>query len=332
MDIRNAKILIVEDELEKREFLFRVLTSSLIPGTQIKRASNKKTAIENIKEFEPNIILLDISIPNEEAGVADPENVSDVLDRIRLFNFENSEKIRTIIISGTVKQKVIQELISTLNRQIVFDFIDKIELSDDIQKFKLKLITTIQKALNTEFEAEKMDYSAIRKSEIKKLKGINMSLWDKIEKNIINEFESLTEKNTNIHARAKQIIGSCGEVVEDITTYLSNDSKRIILKSYKKFNPSIKDILYALTGRSQDPDTKIISLTGTNPLISRSSADYAQQAYRYRSEVLHSSENDIENKKIFKGKKLTREDAAVSINLIIPIIIEYIEIMNKKSK
>lgn len=331
MEVTEATLLIVEDEKEKREFLFRTLTGSGIPAQQIQRASYAKKAQELIWEFEPNIVLLDIKIPKEENDIiAEPENVRDVLDKIRLFNHENVQKIKTIIISGTVKHKVVQEMIGSLNKQTVFDFIDKIEIATNPEEFKQRLIKKISKALNTEFAPEKIDYTFIRKSKIKELKKLHEPLWNQIKEEVIDEFERFNDKNVNEHPTAKGIVRTCGEIVEIIINLFKNKSielSKIVISNDLK---SIREQLNALSGRKYLYDENIFKMITKKPLISRKACHYAYQAYYIRSHASHPPESDKKNENIFKDIRFSKEDAAISLNLIVPLILDFINFIKNK--
>lgn len=331
-DIKTSRILVVEDEKDKREGLIRILMyDGNWKGDLIKDVATASDAIDAINNFEPEVVILDLKIPRNDKEEPKIANAVDVLKEIEIYNSNNINSIFVIVISASVEDAGVQNLIKE-DRSKIVSFIDKNEAAIDSDKFKEKLLKQVNKALCKEHEEKKVDYSNIRRSEIKKLKDLNRNLWEKIDKSILGEFELLFGKNVNVHPRAKQIIGSCGEIVEDIISLLKDDSYEIGSLEYQEDIPSVGKNLYALTGRKRDYRTKIISLTGKKAVISRSASEYAFQAYRYRSEALHSSENDVDNKKMFKEKKLTIEDAAVSINLIMPLVLEYIEIVKNKNK
>jgi len=328
---KTSRILIVEDEKDKREGLVRILMYNGWKGDYIKAVVTSQEAVDSINNFEPEAVILDLKIPHDRNEEPKISNALEVLKEIELYNSNNLKSIYVVVISASVEDVGLQSLIKE-DRSKIITFIDKNEAAIDSDKFKEKLLRQIDKALNKENEEKRVSYSSIRRSELKKLREINHKLWEKIDKNVIGEFESLFGKDVNVHARAKQIIGSCGEVVEDLISLLKDNSYKITEKEYEINIPSIGKSLYSLTGRKKDTDTNKLVLTGTKPIISRAAAEFAFQAYRYRSEALHSSENDPENKKVFKDRKLTIEDAAISVNLIMPLIIEYIDIAINKKK
>lgn len=324
MEIEKSKrkVLIVEDESDKLQGIARILRDE--GGISLKNiliARNAVDAIRKLEDDEPQLILLDLKIPRKDDDPVDICNAIEILKNIELYNFKNNFSVKVIIVSASIQDYGLQKLIIG-DRSDIVSFIDKNDAAINSDDFKDKLLKQIEKAFNHEMIEKKMDYSSIRKSGIRKLQDLNKTLWEKIDNNILNEFECLTERNVNIHTRAKQIIGCCGEIVEDIVTKLNNNEGTV-----KESNPSIGKILDSLTGRKRNSETKAMIMTGVEPVISRSTADYAYHAYRLRSEALHSAENDLENTRVFKGKTFTREDAAISINLIVPLILEYIEIL-----
>ena len=325
-----GKLLIVEDEKDKRQGLVRIfMYDGNWPGNLIKDVGSSIEAIKAIEEFEPEVVILDLKIPREKNDEPRIENAASVLREIEYFNSKNPETIYVIIISASVNDSGIQSLIKE-DRSKIISFIDKNEAAIDSDKFKEKLLQQVHKALTRGPEEKIVTYSSIRKSSIKELKELNPSLWEKIDKYILREFELLFQKDINVDPRAKQIIGTCGEVVEDIIFLISERGYTISPRNYKDYNPSVGERLFKYTGRERDKDSKQLILTGEKPLLSRASAEFAFQAYKYRSEALHSKENDIKNDKIFKGRLFTKEDAAISINLIMPLVLEYIKLLQKK--
>lgn len=57
---------------------------------------------------------------------------------------------------------------------------------------------------------------------------------------------------------------------------------------------------------------------------------YAAQTFLLRSYASHAPETDKKNENIFYGGEFTKEDAAISINLLVPVIIEYIKLLKSK--
>lgn len=331
MEIEKSKrkVLIIEDESDKLEGIARILRDNGgFSLNNIISARNAVDAIKKLEDDEPQLVLLDLKIPRRDDDPVDICNAIEILNNIELYNYKNNFSVRVIIISASIQDNGLQKLIIG-DRSDIVSFIDKNEAAINSDDFKSKLLKQIEKAYNHAKPEMKIDYSSIRKSGIRKLQDLNNTLWDKIDNNILKEFESLTEKNVNIHTRSKQIIGCCGEVVEDIVSQLKNIAIVNGSSTDSKTNPSIGKSLDSLTGRKRDAENKTMVMNGLEPLISRSAADYAFHAYRLRSEALHSADNDLENIRIYKGKTFTREDAAISINLIVPLVLEYIEIIKK---
>lgn len=81
------KILVVEDELDIIEYMNDLLTDN---GYQVDSASNGKLAFSKIREYKPDLILLDIQMP-EETGVE--------LYR-KMFRDKDMQDIPVIVVSG----------------------------------------------------------------------------------------------------------------------------------------------------------------------------------------------------------------------------------------
>lgn len=327
MELNEARFLVVEDESDKRDFLVRMLMDNEIKSEHIEEAETSLQAIEQIRDFEPDIILLDIAIPRDEQSEPSSANCGEVIREIRLFNHENQNNIKTFIISATVEDKGLQKLIGDDHKGIDY-FFDKNEISINPDRFKERLIGKIKSALTKESEPCKIEYRYIQKSLTKELKKINEELWEKINTEILDEFETLSERNVNEHNRSKSIIITCGEIVEDIVHLLEDESLELSTINYSDSIASTRNKLTALSGRVY-AEYNSYEETG-DKIISRKAAEYALKAYQYRNEAVHSKEKDDKNNKIFADSSFSKEDASISVQLIFPLIKDYITYVKSK--
>jgi two-component system LytT family response regulator len=74
------KVLVVDDENKTREFIAKLIRSFGLDLEVIAQGENVETAIEAIQEHKPNLVLLDIQMPDGTGF--------DVLKRIESKNFE----------------------------------------------------------------------------------------------------------------------------------------------------------------------------------------------------------------------------------------------------
>jgi two-component system LytT family response regulator len=74
------KVLVVDDENKTREFIAKLIRSFGLDLEVIAQGENVETAIEAIQEHKPNLVLLDIQMPDGTGF--------DVLKRIENKNFE----------------------------------------------------------------------------------------------------------------------------------------------------------------------------------------------------------------------------------------------------
>lgn len=336
IELSSARILIIEDEEKNRDFISRVLLDDVkVSSDNIEEAENLKKAKEIIEEFEPNIILLDLKIPSADGFEPSMVNAYEVIQKAQLFNYKQNnqdDKIKIIVISGSINDLGVQKLIS-LNKDVVFDFFDKNEISISLDKFKKDLKKKIVKALKFEGVIHAIDYSFVRRSILKNIESINVDLWNKIEKDLLLEFEKLNDKKVNEYSVSKSIIGTCGEIVEDLI-HLFKEDLFDENKAYSQEERSVLNKLTKLSGRkysrfneaSKEKEYELL----TEKKISRKSAEYALMAYRLRSQALHSTNGDDANNKWFANSKFTKEDASISINLIVPIIQDFIAYKKKK--
>jgi hypothetical protein len=98
--------------------------------------------------------------------------------------------------------------------------------------------------------------------------------------------------------------------------------------SYSNNVTSVRNKLTALSGRVY---TEYNSYEETgDKIISRKAAEYALKAYQYRNEAVHSQKKDDKNNKIFADSSFSKEDASISVQLIFPLIKDYITYVKSK--
>jgi len=73
------------------------------------------------------------------------------------------------------------------------------------------------------------------------------------------------------------------------------------------------------------------NISSLKPIIRRISQEYTHMAYKLRNQASHPPEDDPNFNNLFAGynAKFTKEDAAISINLIVPLIQDYINYMKR---
>jgi len=330
----DIKVLIIEDDREKREELTEILRDIGIRLSNIYKTGFSEKGIELLEDELPDVVLLDLNIPhNEESLGLRKENSNMIIKTVERLNaIRNQEDDSTgiIIISASVNDEGLQK--SYKHFQEVVEFYDKKDVFNK-QEFKNDLLKKILKTVEHDFKHDcQIELTEIRKLKLSKLKEINQELHNRIVYDLLAEFEKLNNRNVNTNRIAENIIGLCGMIVEDITNLLENEEAVLTeVDDSDNFN-SVKKRLTKLTGRkyvdyvNYQPVFEIIS----KPVISRKAADYATYAYKLRSEAIHSKEGDFNNNKVFKDSRYTIEDAAVSINLIMPLIIDLINYKKKQ--
>ena len=332
MSLLNEKrFLIIEDEEKNRDMLLRLMIDDYnIPESKIREAQNLLEAEEEIDNFEPHIVLLDLKIPVSEGMEPEMINAFKIIQKAEYYNFKQvnqNDKIKIIVISGSIQDRGVQKILS-LNKEIIFDFFDKGAIASNYSGFKIKLGEKLERAAIYEGKKNSIEYSYFRDALLKEVSAINPNLWEKIDVQILQEFEKLNDTNVNESVVSKSIIGTCGEIVEDLiqllnksgnglpTFYINNEnsvlSKLTFLsgRRYNGWDNGIKENQYQYIGQSK---------------IRRASQEYAVMLYRMRSQALHGKEGDGNNSKWYAKHNFSREDAVIAINLLVPLIRDYIE-------
>lgn len=340
IDLKNNRYLIVEDEEENRDLLLRLLMDEYgISDENIREAENLNEAKDALEDFEPNIILLDLKIPLDKGYEPEMLNAYEFIQKAELYNFKevnSHDKIKIIVISGSVKDKGVQKIIS-LDKNRVFDFFDKGEISSNFSKFTSEFKRKLEKASQFEGYDKSIDYSFVRRSLLKQLSKVNDGFWGRIDKQILQEFEKLNDKNVNEYNVSKLILLNCGEIVEDINFYFTNDTTSLDGIKYSYNEDSVIKRLTKLSGRKCigkvfKPIEDFKYKNEGDKRIRRISQEYAHIAYKMSSQARHSKEDDENNNKWFAdhNARFTKEDAAIAINLIVPLIQDYISYMKTK--
>ncbi len=328
-DFNSAKILIVEDDIDNRNSIEKILREGNINFKNIEYTDNSNDAKNLIDDFEPDIVLLDIKILNKPGGIDDSSHSVEVIEKVQLYNYQNTNKISIIIISNTVNDKALQDIIGSESKNIQ-NFLDKHQMSSDYDKFKQKLFKEIRKALEKELKEEKIDYSFVRRSALKKLKELNFELWKKIEEELLDEFERINDKNTNEHNISRNIINCTGQIVEMIVHFLEGDDINIYEFESTENDASMRQKLNVLSGRKFIDKDKVYEIINNAPPVSRKACEFAYRAYNLRNQASHTPQMDTRNANIFADARFTKWDAAIAINLLMPLIIEYTDILKKE--
>lgn len=319
----EIRVLIVEDNESTRNNTVNILLQNGFLDKNIFDTAIATEALEIVNMEFPHVVLLDLKIPYDHIDKpAEIRNAESILNQLKLNKYQLGINSHVIMISGSIKDKQSQGL---MKNDLVLDFFDKGEASQDLTKYKTTLLDRIQWAyMKLENEESNVNLMILRKAELKTLAKIHKPLWIKIEKEVLNEFEKLGNKKANHHTISKQIIGSCGEVVEDIIYYFEKDSLELTEMRYSSASSTVRNKLTSLSGRKYINHDSSYEQIG-EVFISRRAAEYAYNAFRYRSEALHGKGDDEKLCKLFAGHEFTKDDAALSISLIIPIVKEFID-------
>ena len=327
--MKDNRYLIVEDEVENRNLVVELLIDDFgVPSDNIEESGDFEDATVKLDNFEPNIVLLDLKIPLQQGSEPSIKNATNFIAKVNNYNttqYDNKDKVKIIVISGSVEDAGVKEFIK--NNEIVVSFFDKGDIASDIKQFKKDFEKKIIKAGTQVFQEQKIDYSFVRNSILKDLNRINPEFKVKVEKDILKQFELFSNRNTNEYNISKSIIINCGQIIEDVIQFF------ITLGAPVNKNDSVLKKLISLSGRTHngfDHGEANYNLTD-NYYIRRVSQEYAYMVYKMSSHARHTEEGDINNNKWFTGfnAKFLKTDASIAVNLIIPLIQDYITYVKK---
>ncbi|SHH53620.1 response regulator transcription factor [Clostridium grantii] len=234
------KLLIVDDEGITREYI-RYVVSENHEDVEIKEAKNGNEAIEKIKEFSPDLVLMDIRMPELDGIKA--------LEKIRKFDMNVKVAILTAhdefsYAQKSVKLNAIDYLLKPISPEDLLDFIDTyLYESDDGSASNFGVVTQLpedkhvadaKEYINNNYDkkiylndvAEHVGFSPYYFSRLfKKSSGMNLSEY-------INRFriEKAKEFMTNSSLSLKEISEKAG--YEDFS-YFST-----VFQRYEKCLPS----------------------------------------------------------------------------------------------
>lgn len=329
-DIKKINVLIVEDDQEKREELAELLRDIGIELKNIQQVKYAEKAIEIVNDDLPEVVLLDLKIPfnpdNESINIKNSNLIIKEVERVNAARNNELSSTGIIVISASVDDQGLQE--NYKHNPDIVDFLDKDEIALDEDKFKGRLLKRIKNIARREFSHDcKIELPTIRKIKLNKLKEINLKLYERIVNDLLERFAGLNNKKANVKRDSEMIIGLAGRIVEDIINLFHDENVDLLPIDESDNFSSVRNKLNNLTGRRWNNSERKLVLIGT-PKISRRAAEYARFAYQLRSEALHSKEGDIDNKKLFNTDEFAIEDAAISINLIMPLVQEFINFKN----
>ncbi|MEX0980489.1 MAG: hypothetical protein WD577_11950 [Bacteroidales bacterium] len=333
--IADIKILIIEDDQEKREELVEILRDAGLSLVNVSVTGFAETGIEKLEDEQPDVVLLDLKIPyNEESMSLNIDNSNKVIhavERLNVTRNQEADSTGILIISASVDDRGIRNQYK--HTKEVIDFFDKDEIALNKEGFKQELLKKIQRTVEREIKHEcAVEYPEIRKIKLSKLKPLHLDLHNRIVNDLLGDFEKLNNRNVNTSRVSENIIGLAGRIVEDIINLIEDDQYSLSENDQSDNFTSVRNRLINLSGRKylRHENRQAIYKTNGERIISRKAAEYGKQAYILRSEALHSKDGDRFNNKIFKDTEYTIEDAAISIGLIIPLISEFITYLKNK--
>lgn len=101
--MRPIRVLIVEDEPKWAERFYLACRERKFEDENIVNVDDKVSALAQLDGWEPDMVLLDLSIPTTKtSGDANKRNGRDVLNRIRDINRSSLSRMAVLIISGQV--------------------------------------------------------------------------------------------------------------------------------------------------------------------------------------------------------------------------------------
>jgi CheY-like chemotaxis protein len=317
----KTRILIVEDEKKQTDRIIKCLLKHGITSNNIKQAKSFEKAKEKLETAIWDFVVLDVNILEHEDDQPDSaikKNSERLMEYIRNENEKRPDsKIKVIYSTGSKEHILYKEVYK--GQEWVLNVIEK-QASNEYED---ALIGTIQKELATpRGTSAVIEYTGIPKDVVIKLKHL-----DKGRFAAIDNIQQLYTQGDYF-----QVIMLCGSFVEDIIARF--DSNLITIKDDVPEN--IYAALNSLRGQKKEKDgqfSKWVVNDLAEKKISQKSIEYAILAYKCRNHAAHpSSPMCGRHKQDFNmyyndPEKYTIHTAAISIQLLVPIIIDYIKYM-----
>jgi hypothetical protein len=233
-----------------------------------------------IKEKENEIEELHKKINNKEVVISN--NLGKIINNF--INDTNKTLIENKLTPEFVEliSKNIEKKIDVMIEEINTFFENKVQLIETFYKKRLNLILEENNKLKLEILKEK--YNAI-----------DINVKDKVNNEIINEFEDQIKELRNIIENKENIIMSEREK----TTILNNEYTEL-QKKYSELQMQNSQNVFALKMKEDEVDTLIMIIDATHHM---KRGKYLHNLNRLSEDVKQEVENIINTLKIFKKKK-----------------------------
>jgi CheY-like chemotaxis protein len=299
--MEKKKILIVEDEKSMSDIIHE---SIIEEGREIKKANNKVDAINKLKTFSPDVVLLDLGIceSKDRQATSSRKNGVSVFAEIDKLNSERQGlNIQIILVTASLQEQedCIQELID--QNKSIYDRVDK-----GIEDFDERLKGAVQSALKYPHpKVAVIAYKGFSPELLEELKQCNPGLYDLLQNKILINFERVNYFECIIRS---------GAFIKCLYDEFAFESRIEDLKS--KFNKYYQE-------KKEDPESwnkkwwKLVK----EEKVREIDKCFAVTVHFARNCPAHDGR---------ESPDYTMDDAATVLQLLVPLIKRYIEFKKKK--
>lgn len=227
-DTKNIRIMIVDDSRQILDYLTLIIQNEK-DMTLINTASSGKEAIEKVKEKEPDIILMDIQMETETAGIEAMKTIKSFAPDVKFIMstiYSDDEHIVNSFAAGAsdyiIKSSSVTEIVSTIRENYedsTRTLVSK-SLVNEMNRVKLEhnsmllMINKLVRLTPSELQVLKLVYSGKSYREVAQIKYVEEATIRSFANKILKKMEVKNMKSLVRQLEKLQIIELLDEPVD----------------------------------------------------------------------------------------------------------------------
>lgn len=207
--MKEIKILVVDDIAEIREY-FSMIVENEAGMRLVATAKNSKEAIDAVERYRPDIVMLDIQMESENAGISATRIIKEAHPDIKVIVVsihDDDDNILQAFMAGAddyvVKTASVNDILTVIREVsdkttgknfIKQKLIDNVVRLQKEQKSMLYMVNLITKLTKSEFEVLKMAYCGKKYREIAKERFVEEATIRSLVNKILKKMEAESMK------------------------------------------------------------------------------------------------------------------------------------------